>query len=95
MRWGTEIGTGVARARFYTRTLSRCAAAARAGAGPGWMGALAGEASGFPVVYPAKMGSGTHTDACGRYVECKATAPQATGLQLNLINSGRLKDPFF
>jgi len=95
VRWGVESATGVARARFYTRHLARCSAAAREGAGPGWMGALAGESSGFAMEIPGRRSSGTHTDACGRYVEWKASAPTVTGLQLNLVHSGRLQNPFF
>jgi hypothetical protein len=95
VKWGIENGSGVARARFYTRALAHCRSAADSGAGPGWMGALAGESSGIPLVYPGKRSAGTRKDACGTFTEWKATAPQVTGLQLNLVNNGRLVNPYF
>jgi hypothetical protein len=44
---------------------------------------------------PGKRLSGVNKDACGAYVEWKATLPAVTSLQVDLENSGRLKSPFF
>jgi hypothetical protein len=95
VKWGPEAATGAARARFYTRTLHRCAAANKPSGGPEWMGALASTGSSLPIVMPGKRLSGVDKDACGAYVEWKATLPGLTGLQIELENSGPLKSPFF
>jgi hypothetical protein len=95
VKWGTEAGTGVARARFYTRYLSRCRAASEPSGGSQWMGALDSVGSALPIVMPGRRLSGVNHDACGAYVEWKATLPGLTGLEIDLENSGRLKSPFF
>jgi hypothetical protein len=95
VKWGVEGATGVARVRFYTRSLARCRSAARAGAGPGWMGAASDGYGAIAVVMPGTRQPGAHKDACGSYVEWKASLAKISGLQVNLVNSGHLKNPYF
>jgi hypothetical protein len=95
VKWGAEGATGVARARFYSRSLRRCSAAARGGAGPGWMGAVSDTYGDIPVVMPGKREPGAHKDACGAYVEWKASLAKISGLEIDLVNAGHLLNPFF